>query len=67
MLNEAPPVDGNATVVNENDPQPQRTTTYRPCVRFDSSTTLQSPCFWILVGAVGAALTFYLINRRNSL
>lgn len=58
-------IDANAEIVNDQQgPQPTRIVT--PCVRFDSSTTLQSPCFWILIGAVGAALAFYLINRRNS-
>lgn len=46
-------------------PFPQDQRTYKPCVRFDSSTTLQSPCFWILIGAGGLALIMYMLNQNK--
>lgn len=35
-------------------------------VTFDRTTTLQSPCFWLLLGAAGGGLLLYLILREKN-
>lgn len=35
-------------------------------VQFDRTTTLQSPCFWLLLGAAGGGLLLYLILREKN-
>jgi len=35
-------------------------------VHFDRTTTLQSPCFWLLIGAAGGGLLLYLILREKN-
>lgn len=36
-----------------------------PCVRFDVGTTLQSPCFWIIVGAAGTLALMYMFQKNR--
>lgn len=35
-------------------------------VQFDRTTTLQSPCFWLLLGAAGGGLLLYMILREKN-
>lgn len=34
---------------------------------FSAANTLESPCFWILIGALGTLAALYMLNRAKKL
>lgn len=73
MKNEMPnPRPGTGCPVSEAEVLPQYLPEAPPGgalaigpVRFDRATTLESPCFWVLVGGVSVGVLVYLMMRES--
>lgn len=49
---------------DENEVIPPETQTFGPRrIRLNPATTYESPFFWLLIGAGGATILFYLIKK----